>query len=90
MCASSHLQEQPCVFDSPGSPVLICEHKDLSAFCSASVHMGRGQSENSLHKLIVSFYHVGPGNLTQVCLAWWQVPLLTELSASSCFKVEQQ
>lgn len=47
MCASSHLQEQPCVFDSPGSPVLICEHKDLNAFCSASVHMGRGQSENS-------------------------------------------
>lgn len=46
--------------------VLICEHKDFSAFFSASVHMGRGQSENSLNKLIISFYHVGPGDLTQV------------------------
>lgn len=29
---------------------------------------------------VLSIYHVGPGDGTQVCQAWWQVPLRAEPS----------
>lgn len=36
--------------------------------------------EDKLQELVLSFYHVGPGNQMQVFGLWWQVSLPVELS----------